>query len=528
MTHPPRQIGICGTFDVENYGDLLFPLIAETELQRRLGPIRLHRFSYWQKAQPDWPYKVNSVTELPAAAAQLDGMIIGGGDLLRFDELVAPGYRPPVPEVHHPTGYWLTPMLIALQYGCPVVWNAPGAVGPIPSWAEPLLELAIALSSYVAVRDEASRQALERFAKNRAINVVPDTGFGISWLVNLERPSVEYLRLSESSRLKTPYIVVQPTFGLEAFSRLAQNHPQMLMDYQLVVLPIGPALGDDCANLNLPGSICITPWPGPLVLAELIGHSAAVVGVSLHLAITALAFGVPVFRPAVNLYSKHAILSQFDAVARFDAKAEIDPDWFIAKLGQASASRQLLQVIGRLERHWDEIADVLSAGCEKPDTLENLGRFWQSTPTMLQGWATRLAIAREERQAALVEQMTVNAQRDAAIVERNAAVAERGTAVAERNAAAAERDAAIGERNAAAAERDTAVAERNAAAADRDTAIGESNAAAAERDAAMIERNAVYSSISWRITAPLRAVRRTLRGNKEQIRQRLGGILRRR
>ena len=86
------QIGICGTFDVQNYGDLLFPLLAEAELSRRLGPITWHRFSYFHKSPPAWPYHVKSVAELPNIAAALDGMIIGGGHLIRFDKNVAPGF----------------------------------------------------------------------------------------------------------------------------------------------------------------------------------------------------------------------------------------------------------------------------------------------------------------------------------------------------------------------------------------------------------------------------------------------------
>jgi hypothetical protein len=31
------EIGMCGTFDVENYGDLLFPLIAQAETLATIG-----------------------------------------------------------------------------------------------------------------------------------------------------------------------------------------------------------------------------------------------------------------------------------------------------------------------------------------------------------------------------------------------------------------------------------------------------------------------------------------------------------
>jgi SAM-dependent methyltransferase len=115
------QIGVCGTFDVANYADLLFPVIAESELTERLGPLTLHRFSYGAKTPPDWPYEVTSVADLPAKVRALDGMLIGGGFLIRFDKDVAPGYLPPVPRIHHPTGYWLTPALVALQHDVPVL-----------------------------------------------------------------------------------------------------------------------------------------------------------------------------------------------------------------------------------------------------------------------------------------------------------------------------------------------------------------------------------------------------------------------
>lgn len=74
MTNRELQIGMVGTFDVENYGDLLFPLIAEAELSQRLGPLRLHCFSYHQKAPPDWPFEVTSLSEFPRQAGNLDAL----------------------------------------------------------------------------------------------------------------------------------------------------------------------------------------------------------------------------------------------------------------------------------------------------------------------------------------------------------------------------------------------------------------------------------------------------------------------
>src|SRR6266849_639891 len=73
------QVGIVGTFDVENYGDLLFPLIAEAELRARLGSVNLRAFSYHAKTSPEWPFGVTSVADLPRVIDDLDALLIGGG-----------------------------------------------------------------------------------------------------------------------------------------------------------------------------------------------------------------------------------------------------------------------------------------------------------------------------------------------------------------------------------------------------------------------------------------------------------------
>ena len=180
----PRRIGIFGTFDVQNYGDLLFPIIAELELSRRLGSIELIPFSYHAKSAEDWPYRVESLVELPCLVGDLDAVLIGGGFIVRFDKIIAPGYEPPVSWIHHPTGYWLVPALMGAQHGVPVVWNAPGMhCNEIPSWSHPLLSLALECSSHIAVRDEPSKAALRPFVEPRRVHVMPDTAFSIGHLL---------------------------------------------------------------------------------------------------------------------------------------------------------------------------------------------------------------------------------------------------------------------------------------------------------------------------------------------------------
>ncbi|HKV06498.1 MAG TPA: polysaccharide pyruvyl transferase family protein [Thermoanaerobaculia bacterium] len=383
------QIGVAGTFDVGNYGDLLFPLVAEAELSARLGAVKLHRFSYHGKTPPDWPYRVTSVTELPQLASSLDGLLIGGGFLIRFDKEVAPGYGPPTPEIHHPTGYWLTPALIALQQGIPLIWNAPGMhCNEIPAWADPLMDLALSLSRYVAVRDEPSREALARYTDASRIKVVPDTAFGISRLLD-GSPSPELNRLREAAGLTRPYIVIQAALGLKSFACFVKNHAHRFQGFQFLALPVGPVLGDHPAILeeDLPEIVRLPTWPHPLLLAELIGNAEAVVGHSYHLAITALASGVPVFTPQDLSVGKYSALLDFETLYQLDAGREPDPDWFLSRLGRAAPAAAVEARLDSLHDHWNRIAAALEEGPRAPQPA--LGQFWQSLPGRLEEGETR-------------------------------------------------------------------------------------------------------------------------------------------
>lgn len=85
MTTPIGHIGIFGTFDVENYGDLLFPLIAQAELTKRLGRVKVRAFSYNEKKTTDWPYEVTSMASSAVAGGDNQSGIGRDRTQLSFD-----------------------------------------------------------------------------------------------------------------------------------------------------------------------------------------------------------------------------------------------------------------------------------------------------------------------------------------------------------------------------------------------------------------------------------------------------------
>lgn len=477
MRERPWQVGVCGTFDIANYGDLLFPFIAEAELSERLGAVSLHRFSYAAKAPPDWPYVTTSVTALPEVVGGLDGFLIGGGFIVRFDKNVAPGYAPPTAEIHHPTGYWLTPALVALQHDVPLMWNAPGMhCNEIPTWAQPLVTMVMKQSRYVSVRDEPSRSALEHLA-GVPVCVVPDTAFRIRRLLDLEgEPTAEFTRLCRVSGLDGPYIVIQATLGVEDFARFVKDHAERFRGFRFLALPIGPALGEHSAivDADLPGLVQLLEWPDPLVIAELIGRSEAVVGHSYHLFITALACGVPAFTRQNLSTGKYSALGRFETLFSLPRDGELTPDWFLQRVGRTAPSAAARATDEPLTQHWDRIAAAIRGPATS--TAPTLDRFWQCLPGLLEDADARASDARELLAGALDQTAEAEARLDEAL---------RSLDIARHEAAETERHLESSLRLVALAREDTAA---------RDRRIAE-----------------LIASTSWKVTAPLRFLSNRLR-----------------
>jgi lipopolysaccharide transport system ATP-binding protein len=508
------QIALFGTFDVENYGDLLFPLIAEAELTERLGPVKIHPFSYHARTPPHWPYQVTSLTELPQKVSYLDAALIGGGHIIRFDKEVALalGYGPPTPAIHHPTGYWLTPALMALQHGVPLIWNAPGMqYHEIPAWADPLMELVFPLSRYISVRDHLSQTALARFVEKTQIAVMPDTAFGIPKLVDTRRGSDELRVLRKASGLTDPYIIVQATPGLDPFLRFVKTHSDRLRDFRFLALPIGPLLGDNETALGdeLPGMVRLPFWPHPLLLAELISDAAAVVGYSYHLAITALAFGVPVFCPVDLSVGKYVALSGFDTIFPLPNETETDPQLFITRLGKTVPSQAARAARDQLERHWDRIATVIREGLT--DSRRGLDQFWQSLPGLLESLDASVKVAeayRADSSRQIEDKNVALAAMEAHCADLSRQIEDQSVAIAATDAHCADLSRQIEDQNVAIAVTEARFAEKHARVDELKNLLALARTEIATREDRILK---LHHSPSWRVTAPLRYVMRRLK-----------------
>lgn len=350
---------MAGTFDVSNFGDLLFPLVAEFELTKRLKDLDLKRYSYRQMDEKRWTYSVSSLGELAQQVSKLDLLLIGGGHLVRFDKLVAPGYEPTEGDLHHPTGYWLMPTLLGLVCGVPVAWNCVGVSSDTPGWARRLLALAVDNTPYISVRDELSARELHAVSTRGKIRIVPDTAFGIQSLLP-QQPSARFISFCATAGLKRPYVIVQASRQLQGFTAQvsAALSEARASGCQILELPISPVLGDAAGVLDLEGKIAqAKAWPEPLLIAELIANAEAVIAQSLHLTIVALSVGVPVHRPRSGEGSKYAQIEHIDGVHLWDPGVDAAVE-MRRGLGKRLPGVRITEIQAQLSSHWDRIAEL--------------------------------------------------------------------------------------------------------------------------------------------------------------------------
>ncbi|MCU1339193.1 MAG: hypothetical protein JWO19_4774 [Bryobacterales bacterium] len=377
---PAARVAMCGTFDVKNYGDLLFPLVLRHELGQRVPGTEVECFSYYEKMPPDWPFPVSPISRLPDVVHSFDAVVIGGGHLIRFDKDVAAGYAPPSPEMHHPTSYWLFPALLALEANVPLIWSAIGASSELPPWGCELLREVLRASTYISVRDDISQKALQELAGDREVLIVPDTVYGIRNL-NLEKPT--------SVR---PYVVIQATPHLKPYAASIRELLLWLrtQQYEAVLLPISPALGDDPEILKeIVGSGAVRRmWTDPAEVVTTIANAAAVVGVSLHLSITALAFGVPVLRPFQNGLIKYQPLHDLPGVFPLERVHDVIANTI---LNRGSRSAQIEGFCAALATHWERVSAIVTT---RPRThYSRLASLFQKLPFLLEKSSSQQPVA---------------------------------------------------------------------------------------------------------------------------------------
>ncbi|HEV7861374.1 MAG TPA: polysaccharide pyruvyl transferase family protein [Acidimicrobiia bacterium] len=391
------RVAIWGTFDVDNYGDHLFPRVAAHELARRLPGAVVDAFSPYgwlhptalddgRAAAPLGPWSPERARQL-AAAHHL--VVVGGGELIHLhDPMLAAVYGTSTDELRRmaPSRFFVEGFGPELEADCPVVWHSVGVPwAPAGAQAE-RVRGALAGRPYVTVRDRHSAQRLAQVGVDGPVEVVPDSALLLDRIMPPEHLRARLARLRAGGgypRAGSPVLVVQ---GCELLLPHVESVAAAVAHWQaarperpeVVVVETGRCRGDGlfaAAFERALGRVWRLP-AGAMVedLAAAIAGGDAFLGSSLHGAITALAYGRPFV--LLNLIDD-AKLDGFGDLTGLDrgvvhAAAEI-PGALDGAMAGLAPPGLLGALQNRIDRHFDRLAELaLERAAARPDVVPDL------------------------------------------------------------------------------------------------------------------------------------------------------------
>lgn len=436
-----------GTFDVANYGDLLFPLVLEKRIEAAFGPQSHEPGSSTARAawgirhvspfggSPPIPGGVECIgvpglEGLPKNESDKHtGVILGGGHLIHASPTNVSTYRSsPDFALNAYPSLWLGAAHHALSTGAPLIWNAPGIPAELPPDASRLLCWATSFCDYVSVRDERSLRLLQRAGFEGEAHVAPDTAFDIAHLFSDSEIDLAYRAAFEARNLPP----AQATISFHLNERYLGEEPGLVAqridqicaqaDSTAILIGLGPCHGDDDLAVEVGAAmrndVLVIDQPRTLIeAAACIARSRAYIGSSLHGAITACAFGVP----AMIVAKESADGGKFSG---FLGPHGLE-SWLVADWAEAEAKSPALlgcapepwRVISRqvgpaLDRHWRKIETTLRESPRHSRARADAPlRLLETTQEIISSGGIYAGLRPEQARLAVSQQNTIKAQR---------------------------------------------------------------------------------------------------------------------
>ncbi|WP_188316476.1 polysaccharide pyruvyl transferase family protein [Solihabitans fulvus] len=379
---PVGTIAVWGTFDLDNFGDHLFPRVTEQEILSRLDGWRVRPFSPYGSEHPcrmDGGYVAESLGDWsPLRAEELseaaDLTLIGGGEIIHFkDELLASAYEATPEQLasRAPSRFFVDGLGADFEQTHPVVWNAVGIpFVPSPEQAG-MINDAVTRREYVAVRDPLSLERLRACGVERDVAIVPDLGFLLDRLVapELLEERLRYLKFMEWYPSDRPALIVQanrsavPQAG--ELARILEWAQDGTVQADIVLLETGPCHGDDlfadALQKQLSGRT-VYRLPGGLppedILAALWG-SCGVIAMSFHATIAAYVYGKPWV--ILDLFDQSKLRALAETLGAPDQRG-VDGDT-VSNAIRVAFSRPpdragLPELQRQIDEHFDRVAEI--------------------------------------------------------------------------------------------------------------------------------------------------------------------------
>lgn len=381
-----------GTFDVANYGDLLFPLL----LRKRLCTRPLVHVSP-AGGPPVWSDCVSSISFEELLGKPVAGLVIGGGNIIHAMPSKLPDYEDAGVDLSGYGDLWVCSAL-SVDASIPVIWNAPGVAGRFETASIDIVRRALRRVNYLSVRDNASRECLLEIDPELEVAVVPDSAWALPQLwekAELDASFVALMNRLGNSALEpivTIHVNARYMKGIKIES-VAENIDRICeaLGARPLFIAIGPCHGDDVTAVEV-ARLCrsrplILDKPESLIeIAAAISHSEFYMGSSMHGYITAASFGVPAVAVARGKFKFDGVVQLTGAPETLISSWEEAPEIF-AEIDRKALSEKF-KIVGanardRLDRHWSRIIALLPQSESVEPHLADKAAFYRSRAELL-------------------------------------------------------------------------------------------------------------------------------------------------
>jgi hypothetical protein len=375
-------------FDLRNFGDLLFPLIAA----QRLATMGLETIAVSPSghktgladAAPSIPLR-----ELLAGEIDCAGIVVGGGYIIHCHPIsFLENYAAEGLTETAGTGLWLGATLAAAVRDIPIVWNAPGVPHPLPQSRRVLAAAALRASDYVSLRDRGSAELIQP-PNDVEVSLVPDPVAGIARLWDrrtLDRSFHQFLKRKARTDGDTLFVLHARDRSLATVgvAGIAARVDEFAREQRMtpVLVAVGQSHDDDKLARKIAGALhgphILMDDPESLIeIASVIANSRLYMGSSLHGYIVAAAYDVPgilVARPSYRKFSGF--------LEHTGRMADLVLDWpeaFVAARGRTKEKWGIgipAKVHDALDTHWRRIGEGLACSERRRAQRHGFLRAW--------------------------------------------------------------------------------------------------------------------------------------------------------
>lgn len=332
------MIGQLCTCDINNYGDLLYPVIFRKMAEKHGVTSDIAPMCFFQGPAPcDARYLVQDVNKtLLDQSNKLSHLVIGGGDILRADiQTVANHYSPIFEQregiqplffrfkkllmskrrwaksiqskfIRKYFGYsTISPFILDRTLHTAfdsLIYCSCGVPFKFPLDKHEATRKAFDSASFIYVRDQQSMDKLKEIGVKRGIEVAPDLIVTLSDFFSKEEEKLKGLAILASYGVDTSKEIIcfQTKPETEEVCTELLHHLTALRNKtgaEIVLLPIGYCHGDDVFLKNLAIKSCgvFTYLESRSIFAtiSILAASSLFIGTSMHGNITAFSFGIP-------------------------------------------------------------------------------------------------------------------------------------------------------------------------------------------------------------------------------------------